>query len=204
MKLTPQYITTSPTSTCKPAPPPYTPSHILDLEPPLRNNDQNEVCKVKISHHNLASMIKIKFGKSKFQCHLQSKARVQPAPTTLAVNGHGFTVRFFWWNSHLNTLRPAQPTLASQPPPLTHQATWEVQIHTLAFLIKFNFENSKSQFHLQSNTRVQPAPATLAINGHGFTLNIFQWNSHLNTLQFTTSPTALASQPPPLTHKATS
>jgi hypothetical protein len=58
--------------------------------------------------------MKIKIENLKFQCHLQGKARVNPAPATLAVNGHGFTVKFLWWNSHLNTLQPA---LAGHPPP---------------------------------------------------------------------------------------
>jgi hypothetical protein len=83
--------------------------------------------------------------------------------------------------------------------PLTHQATLLVQIHTLASLIKFKLEYSESQFHLQGKARVQPAPATLAINGHGFTMKFLWLDSHLNILQ----PT-LASQPPPLTHQATS
>jgi hypothetical protein len=121
MIFTRQYISTSP---CKPGPPPHTQGHILHSEPHLRNNDQNWVCKVKISHHNLASMIKNKFVMSKFQCHLQGKARVQAAPATLAVNGHGFTVKFLWLNSHLNILQPA---LASQPPhhTLGHIIDWD-------------------------------------------------------------------------------
>jgi hypothetical protein len=59
---------------------------------------------------------------------------------------------------------------SKQGPPLTLQATLLVQIHTLASLIKVKLENSESQFHLQGKAWVQPAPATLAVNGHGFTM----------------------------------
>jgi hypothetical protein len=86
-------------------------------------------------------------------------------------------------------------TCKQGPPTLTHQAALWVQNHTLASLIKFKLENSESQFHLQGKARVQPAPTILAVNGHGFTLNIFQRYSQLNTLQ-----PVLASQPPPRPH----
>jgi hypothetical protein len=76
-------------------------------------------------------------------------------------------------------------------PSLTHQATLLVQIHTLASLIKFKLENSESQFHLQGKARVQPALATLAVNGHGFTVKFLWLDSHLNILQ-----PALSSQAP--------
>jgi hypothetical protein len=65
-------------------------------------------------------------------------------------------------------------TCKQGPPTLTHQAASWIQNHTLASLIKFELENSESQSHLQGKARVQPAPAILAVNGHGFTLNIFQ------------------------------
>jgi hypothetical protein len=81
------------------------------------------------------------------------------------------------------------------PPPLTHQATLLIEIHTLASLIKFKLENSESQVYLQGKAKVNPAPATLAVNGHGFTLNIFQLFSHLYTFHLA-HPT-LASQAPP-------
>jgi hypothetical protein len=113
----------------------------------------------------------MKLENLKFQCHLQGKARVQSAPATLAVNGHGFILNIFHWYSHPITL---QTTLTSQTPPPTHQATLLIQIHILASLIKFNLENSESQVYLQGKARVNPAPTTLAVNGHGFILNIFQ------------------------------
>jgi hypothetical protein len=81
------------------------------------------------------------------------------------------------------------------PPPLTHQATLLIEIHTLASLIKFILENSESQVYLQGKARVNPASATLAVNGHGFTLNIFQLFSHLYT--FHPAHPTLASQAPP-------
>jgi hypothetical protein len=37
-------------------------------------------------------------------------------------------------------------------------------------LIKVKLENSEPQFHLQGKAWIQPAPATLAVNGHGFTM----------------------------------
>jgi hypothetical protein len=51
MKLTPQYITiyNQPNSTCKPAPPPHSQGHIIDLDPQVSYIDQNLVCKLKIS-----------------------------------------------------------------------------------------------------------------------------------------------------------
>jgi hypothetical protein len=62
-------------------------------------------------------------------------------------------------------------TNTCKPPPLlTHQATLLIQIHILASLIKFNLENSEYQVYLQGKDRVNPAPATLAVNGHGFTV----------------------------------
>jgi hypothetical protein len=61
-------------------------------------------------------------------------------------------------------------TCKQGPPTLTHQAASWIQNHTLASLIKFKLENSESQFHLQGKARVQPALATLAVNGHGFTV----------------------------------
>jgi hypothetical protein len=84
---------------------------------------------------------------------------------------------------------------SKQGPPLTHQATLLVQIHTLASLIKFKLENSKSQFYLQGKVKVQLAPATLAVNGHGFMVKFSWLDSHLNILQ-----PALSSQPPPPSH----
>jgi hypothetical protein len=112
MIFTRQYISTSP---CKPSPAPHTPGHILHSEPHLRYNDQNWVCKVVISH-NLASMIKNKFVMSKFQCHQQGKARIQAAPATLAVNGHGFTVKNFmmeFTSQYITT----SPTSSCKPGP---------------------------------------------------------------------------------------
>jgi hypothetical protein len=40
--------------------------------------------------------------------------------------------------------------------------------------MKIKIENLKFQCHLQGKGKVLAAPATLAVNGHGFTLNIFQ------------------------------
>jgi hypothetical protein len=57
---------------------------------------------------------------------------------------------------------------SKQGPSPTLQATLLLQIHTLASLIKVKLENSESQFHLQGKAWVQPTPATLAVNGHGF------------------------------------
>jgi hypothetical protein len=85
--------------------------------------------------------MKIKIENLKFQCHLQGNARVQPAPATLGVNGHGITLTIFHLFSHPYTFHPAHPTLASQPPPLTFQATSLIQDHTLASLIKIKMEN---------------------------------------------------------------
>jgi hypothetical protein len=45
-----------------------------------------------------------------------------------------------------------------------------IQIHILASLIKFKLENSESQVYLKSKAKVNPAPATLAVNSHGFTV----------------------------------
>jgi hypothetical protein len=59
-------------------------------------------------------MIKLILENSESQLHSKGKARVIPAPATLAVNGHGISVKFLWRNSHLNTLQSA---LASHPPP---------------------------------------------------------------------------------------
>jgi hypothetical protein len=58
MIFTRQYISTSPTSTCKPGPPFHIPGHIID------------------QNHTLASLIKIKLENLKFQSHLQGKAKV--------------------------------------------------------------------------------------------------------------------------------
>jgi hypothetical protein len=47
-----------------------------------------------IQNHTLASLVKIKMENLIFQCHFQGKAKVLAAPTTLAVNGHGLSVKF--------------------------------------------------------------------------------------------------------------
>jgi hypothetical protein len=60
--------------------------------------------------------MKIKIENLKFQCHLHGKARVNPAPATLAVNGHGITLTIFHLFSPPYTFHLAHPTLASQPP----------------------------------------------------------------------------------------
>jgi hypothetical protein len=83
-------------------------------------------------------------------------------------------------------------------PPLTHQATLLIQIHILASLIKFKLENSESQVYLQGKARVNPAPATLAVNGHGFTVK-FLWIIH-TSIHYNQYLQAS----PPLTHQATS
>jgi hypothetical protein len=61
--------------------------------------------------------MKIKIENLKLQCHLQGMAKVNPAPATLAVNGHGITLTIFQLFSQPYTFHPAHPTLASQPPP---------------------------------------------------------------------------------------
>jgi hypothetical protein len=61
--------------------------------------------------------MKIRIENLEFQCHLQGKARVNPAPATLAVNGHGITLTIFHLFSHPYTFHPAHPPLASPPPP---------------------------------------------------------------------------------------
>jgi hypothetical protein len=102
MIFTRQYISTSPTSTCKPGSPLTHQATLL------------------VQIHTLASLIKFKLEYSESQFHLQGKAKVQPAPATVVVNGHGFIVKFLWLDSYLNILQPA---LSSQLPPLRHQAT---------------------------------------------------------------------------------
>jgi hypothetical protein len=64
--------------------------------------------------------MKIKIENLKFQCHLQGKARVNPAPATLAVNGHGFFCEIFMmeFTPQYITTNTCMP-----PSPLTHQAT---------------------------------------------------------------------------------
>jgi hypothetical protein len=59
--------------------------------------------------------------------------------------------------------------LASPPPP-TFQATSYIQNHTLATLIKMKMENFLFQCHFQGKAKVLAAPATLAVNGLGFTM----------------------------------
>jgi hypothetical protein len=58
------------------APPPHTLGHIIDWDPNLSYIDQNLVCELKIS------MSPTRQGQG------------LAAPATLAVNGHGFTMKF--------------------------------------------------------------------------------------------------------------
>jgi hypothetical protein len=84
------------------------PNQHLQARPPITFQ-----ATAQIQNHTLASLMKIKIENLKFQCHLQVKARVNPAPTTVAVNGHGITLTIFQLFSHPYTLHPAHPTLAS-------------------------------------------------------------------------------------------
>jgi hypothetical protein len=59
-----------------------------------------------------------------FQCYFQGKAKVLAALATLAVNGHGLSVKFLWWNSHLNTLQLALESLP-HPHTLGHIIDWD-------------------------------------------------------------------------------
>jgi hypothetical protein len=78
-------------------------------------------------------------------------------------------LHWIFFNDIHTPIHDNQPIQHKQArPPLTLQATLLVQIHSLASLIKYKLENSESQFHLQGKAWVQPAPATLAVNGHGF------------------------------------
>jgi hypothetical protein len=93
------------------------------------------------------------------------------------------------------TLQYIKTNTCKAAPPLTHQVTILIEIHTLASFIKFKLENYESRVYLQSKARVNPAPAALADNGHDFTLNIFQLFSQ--PYIFHPAHPTLTSQPPP-------